>query len=79
MAIQQRQHVDVVERRTFFNGLFGMSIFDVLRIPGGCSAPTSIPLVAELFNVSVIHFNIILPPPPLFIMFHIRKDFPPFL
>jgi hypothetical protein len=37
MAVQQRQHVDVVECYMFFSGPISTSVFDILQIPSWCN------------------------------------------
>jgi hypothetical protein len=34
--VQHRQYVNAVGIPTFFSGLIGMFVFDVLQIPSGC-------------------------------------------
>jgi len=49
--VQHRQHVDAVGIRTFFSGLIGIFVFDVLQIRSGCiqiATPPTTALIPSL-------------------------------
>jgi hypothetical protein len=48
MAVQQRQHVDVIGCGMIFSGLIGMFVFHILQISSGCIALPCILLATGL-------------------------------